>query len=158
VICTTTAFERAGTAVGVSTNTVAVPTVLRSDADTFVYSEPLIKEVERETPFHSITEPDVKPDPATVMTVDCDPATIEFGVTEVITGVAGAALPTTQPPTKTRRLSQRTEVKKPIERCCNPKPERTFMKGPLSFFCMITLILVTHLYNKTITAGLYSTL
>jgi hypothetical protein len=68
------------------------------------------------------------------MTVDCDPATIEFGVTEVITGVdaCGAALPTTQPPTKTRRLSQRTEVKKRVERCRNPKPERTFMKEPLS--------------------------
>jgi hypothetical protein len=43
VICTTTAFERAGTAVGVSTCTLAVPTVLRSDAGTVAFSELLKK-------------------------------------------------------------------------------------------------------------------
>jgi hypothetical protein len=133
-ICTTAEFESAGLAVGVSTSTVAVPTVLRSDAATVACSEPLMRLLEREVPFHSITEPGVNPDPATVMTVDGDPAMIEFGMTEVITGVE-AALPAT-PPTKTRRFSQSTELKKRVERCCNPRRERIFVKA-LTFFYVI---------------------
>jgi len=43
-------------------------------------------------PFHCATEDGMKPVPVRVMAVTADPATIEFGVTDVTTGVGGLVM------------------------------------------------------------------
>ena len=93
VMATLSAFETGVLAAGVSTVTVAVPTVVRSEAGTIANSsvppKKVYSDVGRLTPFHCTTDVETKPVPKTFIVDAGAPARNELGATEVMTGVPG---------------------------------------------------------------------
>lgn len=91
-ISTVSALETAGVAAGAFTVMLALPTPVRNLAGTSAAREVTLPEawyvVVNATPFHCTKELGVKPVPMTVIVVSGDPTTIEFGLTDVMTGVA----------------------------------------------------------------------